>query len=132
MVSKIKMIHAREILDSRGNPTIEVDVHLSSGVMGRAAVPAGASTGIHEAVELRDGDIRCFDGKGVRAAVAHVNKGIAAVLLDADAFDQETIDRRLRDYDGTANKSRIGANAILGASLAVARAASQAAQQPLF
>ena len=132
MVSKIKMIHAREILDSRGNPTIEVDVHLSSGVMGRAAVPAGASTGIHQAAEPRHGDLRRFDGKGVRAAVAHVNKGIAAVLLDADAFDQETIDRRLRDYDGTANKSRIGANAILGASLAVARAASQAAQQPLF
>jgi len=132
MASKIQGVHAREILDSRGNPTIEVDVQLTGGVVGRAAVPAGASTGIHEAVELRDGDIRRFGGQGVRAAVAHVNKGIAAVLLGEDVFDQEAIDQRLRDYDGTENKSRIGANAILGTSLAVARAASVASQQPLF
>lgn len=132
MESAIQTIHAREILDSRGNPTIEVDVRLTGGATGRAAVPSGASTGIHEAVELRDDDPHRFEGKGVRRAVAHVNKAIGAVLHGLDAQDQAAIDHALIAFDGTPNKARLGANAILGVSLAVARAAAQAAGLPLF
>jgi enolase len=128
----IARIHGREILDSRGNPTVQVDVVLDSGLRGRAAVPSGASTGAHEAVELRDGDKHRYGGKGVRKAVAHVNEEIAAALVGADAADQRAIDERLINLDGTANKSRLGANAVLGVSLAVARAAALAAGQPLY
>jgi enolase len=130
--ARIARIQGREILDSRGNPTVEVDVTLESGELGRAAVPSGASTGTHEAVELRDGDQRRYRGKGVRKAVGHVNEEIAASLRGADASDQRGIDERLINLDGTANKSRLGANAVLGASLAVARAAALAAGQPLY
>ena len=130
--TSIARIQGREILDSRGNPTVEVDVLLESGELGRAAVPSGASTGAHEAVELRDGDKGRYGGKGVRKAVGHVNQEIAAVLRGADASDQRGIDERLINLDGTANKSRLGANAILGASMAVARAAALAARQPLY
>jgi enolase len=132
MESTIQTIHAREILDSRGNPTIEVDVRLTGGATGRAAVPSGASTGIHEAVELRDDDPHRFAGKGVCKAVAHVNRAIGAVLYGLDAQDQAAIDHALVEFDGTPNKARLGANAILGVSLAVARAAAQAAGLPLF
>src|SRR5207248_731681 len=131
-MSAIVSVIGREILDSRGNPTVEVDVLLESGAAGRAAVPSGASTGAHEAVELRDGDQGRFRGKGVLKAVGHVNDEIAAVLRGADPADQRGIDERLINLDGTANKSRLGANAILGASLAVARAAALAAGQPLY
>jgi enolase len=130
--ARIARIQGREILDSRGNPTVEVDVTLESGELGRAAVPSGASTGTHEAVELRDGDQSRYRGKGVRKAVGHVNDEIAASLRGADASDQRGIDERLINLDGTANKSRLGANAVLGASLAVARAAALAASQPLY
>lgn len=132
MSSLIDTIYAREILDSRGNPTVEVDVRLSGGAVGRAAVPSGASTGIHEAVEMRDGDLQRFGGKGVHRAVAHVNKAISAVLHGLDALDQAGIDKVLIEFDGTPNKERLGANAILGVSLAVARAAARASDQPLF
>jgi enolase len=128
----IARIHGREILDSRGNPTVEVDVVLESGRVGRAAVPSGASTGAHEAVELRDGDKGRYGGKGVRRAVGHVNQEIAAALRGADAADQRGIDERLIHLDGTANKSRLGANAVLGVSLAAARAAALAADKPLY
>ena len=130
--ARIERIRGREILDSRGNPTVEVDVLLESGELGRAAVPSGASTGAHEAVELRDGDQGRFRGKGVLKAVGHVNDEIAGVLRGADPSDQRGIDERLINLDGTANKSRLGANAMLGASLAVARAAALAAGQPLY
>jgi enolase len=130
--ARIDRIHGREILDSRGNPTVEVDVLLESGELGRAAVPSGASTGAHEAVELRDGDKGRYGGKGVLKAVGHVNNEIAAALRGTDASDQRAIDERLINLDGTANKSRLGANAILGASLAVARAAALAVRQPLY
>jgi len=129
---RIDRIHGREILDSRGNPTVQVDVLLDSGERASAAVPSGASTGAHEAVELRDGDKQRYLGKGVLKAVGHVNDEIAAVLRGADPSDQRAIDERLINLDGTANKSRLGANAILGASLAVARAAALAAGQPLY
>ncbi|MBS0317151.1 MAG: phosphopyruvate hydratase, partial [Proteobacteria bacterium] len=132
MASAIQKLHAREILDSRGNPTVEVDVRLEGGFTGRAAVPSGASTGSHEAAEMRDGDPLRFGGKGVRKAVAHVNKSMAAVLHGLDARDQAGIDQVLIEFDGTPNKERLGANAILGVSLAVARAAAQASGQPLF
>ena len=125
-------IHAREILDSRGNPTIEVDVTLEDGETGRAAVPSGASTGAHEAVERRDGDKTRYMGKGVLEAVAAVNGEIAEGLVGFDATEQIAIDRALIEMDGTHNKSRLGANAILGVSLAVAKAASLATGQPLF
>jgi enolase 1/2/3 len=128
----IAQIHGREILDSRGNPTVEVDVVLAAGERGRAAVPSGASTGAHEAVELRDQDPSRYGGKGVRKAVAHVNQEIAAALRGADASDQRAIDERLISLDGTANKSHLGANAVLGVSLAAARAAALAAGQPLY
>jgi enolase len=125
-------ITAREILDSRGNPTVEVDVTLEDGSMGRAAVPSGASTGAHEAVEKRDGDPDRFGGKGVLEAVAAVNGEIAEALLGEDATEQVTIDELLIELDGTANKSRLGANAILGVSLAAAKAAAEATGQPLY
>ena len=130
--ARIARVRGREILDSRGNPTVEVDVVLESGECASAAVPSGASTGAHEAVELRDGDKSRYDGKGVLKAVGHVNGEIAAALRGADASDQRGIDERLINLDGTANKSRLGANAVLGASLAVARGAALAAGQPLY
>ncbi|MGE5505334.1 MAG: phosphopyruvate hydratase [Actinomycetota bacterium] len=125
-------IHAREILDSRGNPTVEVDVVLESGTMGRAAVPSGASTGVHEAVELRDGDKKRFGGKGVLKAIDAVNGEIYDALSGMDADDQVVIDKTMIDLDGTPNKSRLGANAILGVSLAVAKAAADEAGLPLY
>jgi enolase len=130
-MSAIRAVHARQILDSRGNPTIEVEVRLESGAYGRAAVPSGASTGEFEAVELRDGGDR-WNGKGVSRAVEHVNGEIAARILGMDAADQAAIDRVLRELDGTPNKSRLGANAILGVSLAVAKAAAAEAGLPLY
>lgn len=132
MNTKISRIKAREILDSRGNPTIEVDVILEEGVIGRAAVPSGASTGEHEALELRDGDKKRYLGKGVRKAVENVNKIIAPELCGKEVTRQREIDRLMIDLDGTENKSRLGANAILGVSLAVARAASLAEGVPLY
>jgi enolase len=123
---------AREILDSRGNPTVEVDVHLEDGSIGRAAVPSGASTGAHEAVELRDGEKKRYMGKGVRKAVQAVNVDIADALLGLDAEDQLHIDRTMIDLDGTPNKARLGANAILGVSLATAKAAATARGVPLY
>ncbi len=131
-MATIKSIYAREILDSRGNPTVEVDVILSDGAFGRAAVPSGASTGVHEALELRDDDKKRYGGKGVLNAVGNVNGPIAAALIGKDASDQETIDRSLLDLDGTPNKSKLGANAILGVSLAVARAAAASQGAPLY
>ena len=128
----ISEIRAREILDSRGNPTIEVDVRLSGGAFGHAAVPSGASTGVHEALELRDGDSRRYAGKGVLRAVANVNDTIAAKLKGADAADQQAIDDALIALDGTDNKSRLGANATLGVSLAAAHAAAAANHLPLY
>ena len=118
---KIAKVHGREILDSRGNPTVEVDVTLDGGAMGRAAVPSGASTGEREALELRDGDRSRYGGKGVRTAVANVNGEIAKAIAGGD-FDQRTLDRGLIALDGTATKSRLGANALLGVSMAAARA----------
>jgi enolase 1/2/3 len=132
MAATIARIHAREVLDSRGNPTVQVDVVLDSGALGRATVPSGASTGAHEAVELRDGDHRRYGGKGVLTAVAHVNQDIANALRGSDALDQRAIDERLIHLDGTANKSTLGANAVLGVSLANARAAALAKNQPLY
>src|SRR6266850_3023939 len=117
---QIEHVHAREILDSRGNPTVEADVTLVGGVMGRAAVPSGASTGEHEAVELRDDDPKRFGGKGVLKAVRNVNEVIAPQLKGKDALDQKAIDRLLIDLDGTANKSHLGANALLAVSMATA------------
>ncbi len=131
-LTTIDDIIAREILDSRGNPTIEVEVYLKSGVMGRAAVPSGASTGAYEAVELRDGDKTRFGGKGVRKAVENVNDKIAPELVEMQALEQVAIDELLIELDGTENKSKLGANAILGVSLAVAKAAAQAVQLPLY
>jgi enolase len=131
-MSTIIDIHAREILDSRGNPTIEVDVHLDSGAMGRAAVPSGASTGAHEAVERRDGDKSRYFGKGVLEAVAAVNGEIAEELVGFDATEQVGIDSMMIEMDGTPNKGRLGANAILGVSLAVAKAAAKFTEQPLY
>ncbi|MGF1640141.1 MAG: phosphopyruvate hydratase [Rhodospirillales bacterium] len=123
---------AREILDSRGNPTVEVDVTLETGARGRAAVPSGASTGAHEAVELRDGDKSRFGGKGVTKAVAAVNGEISDAVTGMEAIDQVAIDQTMIDLDGTANKSRLGANAILGVSMAVAKAAAEEAELPLY
>ena len=131
-MSIIEFIEAREILDSRGNPTVEVDVILEDGSMGRAAVPSGASTGVHEAVELRDGDKNRFMGKGVLNAVDNVNNIIAAELIGLDALDQVDIDRTMIELDGTENKSKLGANAILGVSMAAARAAADHLGIPLF
>jgi enolase len=130
--TSISRIHAREILDSRGNPTIEVDVRLESGALGRAAIPSGASTGEHEAWELRDGNKNRFGGKGVKKAVANVKEKIAPALKGWDALDQAKIDNKLIELDGTPNKSNLGANALLGVSLAVAHAAATAEDLPLF
>jgi enolase len=131
-MSTIEFVHAREILDSRGFPTIEVDVHTSDGALGRAAVPSGASTGEHEAVELRDGDPARFLGKGVLQAVANVNDVLAPEIVDLDVLDQVYVDRRLCELDGTPNKGKLGANAVLGVSMAVAKAASATAGMPLY
>jgi len=131
-VSKIETLHARQILDSRGNPTVEVEVTLRSGASGRAAVPSGASTGEFEATELRDGDKGVYLGKGVTRAVGNVNGEIAEAVLGHDAEDQEGLDRRLIELDGTQNKSRLGANAILGVSLAAAHAAAREEGLPLW
>ena len=132
MSSAIEFIHARQILDSRGNPTIEVDVALADGSSGRAAVPSGASTGIHEALELRDGDKAVYLGKGVTQAVENVNEKIAPELCDMNAVDQVAIDQRMIELDGTENNKHLGANAILGVSLAVAHAAADYVGLPLF
>ena len=130
-MSKISHVAAREVLDSRGNPTVEVDVTLASGATGRAIVPSGASTGAHEATELRDGGTR-FKGKGVLNAVANVNSEISTALVGIDASNQSAIDNTLCELDGTPNKSRLGANAILGASLATAHASAAERKLPLF
>jgi enolase len=132
MSAAIKHIHAREILDSRGNPTVEVEVTLKNEAFGRAAVPSGESTGVHEALELRDGDEKRYGGKGVRKAVANVNNDIKATLIGMDAFDQGAVDRAMIELDGTPHKEKLGANAILGVSLATARAAADACELPLF
>jgi enolase len=131
-MTTISAIQAREILDSRGNPTVEVDVHLAGGALGRAAVPSGASTGEHEAIELRDGDKKRYLGKGVSKAVKNVTDKIAPEILGEDATNQVGIDRIMLDLDGTETKSKLGANAILAVSLATAKAASAALGQPLF
>jgi enolase len=128
----ITHIHAREIIDSRGNPTVEADVTLKGGALGRAAVPSGASTGEREALELRDGDAKRYGGKGVRKAVAHVNGEIRSALIGKDARDQAAVDGTMLALDGTTTKSRLGANALLAVSLATARAAAAASRQPLY
>src|SRR5436309_7593613 len=128
----LESIHAREILDSRGNPTLEVEVILEDGSTGRAAVPSGASTGAHEAVELRDGDKKRYLGKGVLKAVANVNEKLAPKLLGNSALDQTGLDHLMLELDGTPNKSKLGANAILGVSLAVAHAAAASVGLPLY
>ena len=132
MSTKINQIRAREILDSRGNPTVEVEVRLECGAHGRAAVPSGASTGVYEALEMRDGDKGRYGGKGVLNAVEHVNQDIAKTLVGLDGSDQSIVDRTMLFLDGTPNKSKLGANAILGVSLAVARAAASALGLPLY
>ena len=131
-MARIVKIVGREILDSRGNPTVEADVWLEDGSMGRAAVPSGASTGVHEALELRDGDKARYGGKGTLKAVEHVNKGIRGAVIGLNALDQSGVDRAMLSLDGTPNKSKLGANAVLGASLAVARAAANSAGLPLY
>ena len=131
-MSKIVSVHAHEILNSRGNPTVEVDVVLEDGSQGRAAVPSGASTGVHEALEFRDNDKKRFGGKGTLKAVANVNGPIAKALPGKEAGNQPAIDKTMLDLDGTPNKSKLGANAILGVSLAVARAASNSERKPLY
>ena len=132
MKTTIQSVHAREILDSRGNPTLEAEVRLEGGEVGRAAVPSGASTGVHEAVELRDGDKRRYGGKGVKKAVGHVENEIAVAVRGLDALSQSAVDRAMLTLDGTPRKERLGANAILGVSLATARAAAAACGLPLF
>jgi enolase len=132
MSTKIKAVHGRQILDSRGNPTVEADVLLEGGVLGRAAVPSGASTGEHEAIELRDGDKSHYLGKGVLKAVAHINEEIAKAVVGMDAADQRALDRRMIEADGTPNKDKLGANAILAVSMAAARAAAGASNLPLY
>ncbi len=132
MYSEIVDVRGRQIIDSRGNPTVEVDVYLSDGSFGRAAVPSGASTGVHEAVELRDGDPKKFGGKGVTKAVRNVNTKIAPKIIGMDARDQEGIDAKMIELDGTPNKGKLGANAILGVSLAVAKAAADHCNLPLY
>lgn len=131
-MAKISSVKAREIIDSRGNPTVEVEVKLADGTIGQAAVPSGASTGKYEAVELRDGDRSRYNGLGVLKAVGNVNKSIAAAIKGMDAGEQADIDRKMIELDGTANKSRLGANAILGTSLAVAHAAANSRHLPLY
>ena len=131
-MSAIVDVIGREILDSRGNPTVEADVLLESGILGRAAVPSGASTGSREAIELRDGDNSRYGGKGVMQAVEHVNTEICEAVIGVDATEQAFVDQTLLDLDGTENKSRLGANAILAVSMAVARAAAEEADLPLY
>ena len=131
-MSFITDVIARQILDSRGNPTIEVDVHTSEGIVGRAAVPSGASTGKHEAVELRDGDKKRYGGKGVLKAVNNVNEIIAEELYGQDVTDQRGLDRLMIDMDGTDNKAKLGANAILAVSMAAAKAAAQSVGLPFY
>src|ERR1700681_1826019 len=131
-MSQISQLRGREILDSRGNPTIEVDVLLANGSFGRASVPSGASTGAHEAVEIRDGDPARYAGKGVLRAVEAVNDEIADAVIGMDASDQIALDGAMIELDGTPNKSRLGANAILGVSLGVAKAAAEDAHLPLY
>src|SRR5690606_32852798 len=131
-MSIIYDVKARQILDSRGNPTVEVDVTTENGIVGRAAVPSGASTGTHEAVELRDGDDTHYLGKGVSKAVENVNEELADALRGMDVFDQNLIDKMMLEVDGTENKGKMGANAILGVSMAVAKAAAQESRQPLY
>jgi enolase len=131
MITAIESVQAREILDSRGDPTVEAEVRLEGGARGRAAVPSGASTGAHEAIELRDGDRR-YGGKGVLKAVEHVNKKIAQALTGLDALDQSRVDQVMIELDGTTNKSKLGANAVLGVSLAIARAAADSVKLPLY
>ena len=131
-MAKIVKVVGREILDSRGNPTVEADVFLDDGVMGRAAVPSGASTGIHEAIELRDGEKTRYQGKGTRKAVQHVNTEIAGGIAGMDAANQQEVDLKMIALDGTSNKSRFGANAILAVSMALARAAAQSQNTPLY
>src|SRR5438045_4216819 len=128
----IDRVHAREILDSRGNPTVEVEVELADGTVGRAAVPSGASTGAHEAVELRDGDKKRYRGLGVLKAVEHVNSDLAEALVGQDAMDQVAVDRTMLELDGSDNKGKLGANAILGVSLATAHAAANFLGVPLY
>ena len=132
MKTRVKAVGAREVLDSRGNPTVEVDVWLEDGSRGRAIVPSGASTGVHEALELRDGDAGRYGGKGVLEAVRNVNQEIAGMLKGKDALRHGDIDQAMRDLDGTPNKSRLGANAILGVSLAVAKAGANSLGKPLY
>src|SRR5229473_1541436 len=132
MATKITRVHARQVLDSRGNPTVEADVHVGVDSRGRAAVPSGASTGEHEALELRDGDKSKYLGKGVLKAVANVNQGIAKAVVGLDATDQRALDKRLIELDGTPTKSRLGANAILAVSMAAARGAAAAQNLPLY
>ena len=132
MSMAITNVQARQILDSRGNPTIEVDVYLEDGTLGRASVPSGASTGANEAVELRDGDKKVYGGKGVLKAVENVNERIAPELIDLDATEQVAIDELMIHLDGSDNKSNLGANAILGVSLAVAKAAARGLGLPLY
>ena len=131
-MGKIIKIIGREILDSRGNPTVEADVWLEDGSMGRAAVPSGASTGEHEAVELRDGEKSRYLGKGTQKAVGHINGEIASAVKGMEPTDQKGIDRKMIDVDGTPNKGRLGANAILAVSMAVARAAALSRKKPLY
>ena len=131
-MTHIASVYAMEILDSRGNPTLEAIVTTQNGVQGRASVPSGASTGVHEAVELRDGDKKRYFGKGVLNAVHHVNTEIANLVIGKDIFDQKNIDEAMIEADGTANKSRFGANAILGVSLAVCKAAAASKKMPLY
>ena len=131
-MSAIIDVQAREILDSRGNPTVEVDVILDDGSVGRASVPSGASTGAYEAVEMRDGDADRYAGKGVLKAVEAVNREIFDAVTGADPYDQAGLDQKLIDLDGTPNKGRLGANSILGVSMAVARAAAHSAEMPLW
>src|SRR5690348_17190819 len=131
-MSLIESIHARQILDSRGNPTVEVDVVTSSGAYGRAAVPSGASTGSHEAVELRDNDKKKYSGKGVLKAVDNVNNKIATEIVGFSVYEQNLLDKIMIELDGTANKGKLGANAILGTSLAIAKAAAMDAGLPLY
>jgi len=132
MSALITKVHAREILDSRGNPTVEVDITLADGSTGRAGVPSGASTGVYEALELRDGDKSRYLGKGVLKAVAHVNGKIADAVTGLDALDQAAVDKAMLALDGTENKTELGANAILGVSMAVARAAAASSKMPLY
>ena len=132
MSTRITAVHGREILDSRGNPTVEADVRLEGGALGRAAVPSGASTGELEAIELRDGDKSYYSGKGVQKAIRHVNQEIAKAVVGMDTTDQRAVDRRMIEADGTPNKSNFGANAILAVSMAAARAAAAGSGEPLY